>query len=651
MTVISPVSLPPPSAAIPDVSTVSSGSTGTTGMPSTALSANITPNPPMPGTAPQTVLAQMIGEIAQDAAAKPGGLAPLLANLQTATEAQVPAAVKTTIAQILNLSLPADKVPSAEAVQTAFVRSGLFTEAIFAAQAQAQSNAAQAVSPDMKSLLLVLRQNLTNWQSTNQPATNTIPQTTAQTTSLAQTTSGQSVLQAYTPQGTITTAQPAQTMQIAQAIPTAATPTPQTAPSQNTSTQTQTTAQTTTATPAQTSPTETQTVTRSPDAPAQTQPSQQSAQTQQAQQPAQTQQMPQPASGMSTPTTMTQAPAQPSTVTPTNPGTAEPSAAPTATAAITTGHVASASTGGTSTAAVAPQTTSPMPTQTTPAASTPTTSSIAPAPSTPNSAPQPIAQTQTQTVANGTTPEIPQTVVTQTSASTTLPNAAPQNAMPVRAETPLPQVPLPLTPDTVETTYMQEQAAPSLSAPSPAPLPYAGGPTFAQSPTTATVQADDGVATVVRWLLSGCETALAHNKMLQAASLPETSDARPGQATSQTNWMFEIPITTPQGTAVAQFAIGRDGGNGQSEAQAPVWQVRFSIAIEPLGPVHALVALKGERAWVNMWADRPASLEKLRDGADALSEAMTAADFEAEIAFQPQPTPQPRAGKLVDHAL
>ncbi len=59
-------------------------------------------------------------------------------------------------------------------------------------------------------------------------------------------------------------------------------------------------------------------------------------------------------------------------------------------------------------------------------------------------------------------------------------------------------------------------------------------------------------------------------------------------------WNFEIPFATPQGTAMAQFEISRDGGGNEVEAAKRVWRARFSLDVEPAGPVHALISLSGD---------------------------------------------------------
>ncbi len=120
-------------------------------------------------------------------------------------------------------------------------------------------------------------------------------------------------------------------------------------------------------------------------------------------------------------------------------------------------------------------------------------------------------------------------------------------------------------------------------------------------------------------------------------------------------WNFEIPFVTPQGTAMAQFEISRDGGGREVEAVKRVWRARFSLDVEPAGPVHALVSLSGERTSVRMWAERPATAAQLRDGAAQLSQALSKAELQpGDIVIRdgtpPQAAPAP-AGHFLDRAL
>src|SRR6202000_1026745 len=98
--------------------------------------------------------------------------------------------------------------------------------------------------------------------------------------------------------------------------------------------------------------------------------------------------------------------------------------------------------------------------------------------------------------------------------------------------------------------------------------------------------------------------------------------------TAAPRWSFEIPFATPQGTAVSQFEISRDGGGAEVAAAKRVWRARFWIDVEPAGPVHALVSLSGERTSVRMWAERPATAAQLRAGVSQLSQALTRAELQ-----------------------
>jgi Flagellar hook-length control protein FliK len=118
---------------------------------------------------------------------------------------------------------------------------------------------------------------------------------------------------------------------------------------------------------------------------------------------------------------------------------------------------------------------------------------------------------------------------------------------------------------------------------------------------------------------------------------------------------LEVPFQTRQGTAMAQFEISRDGGGDEVDAAKRVWRARFSLDVEPAGPVHALVSLTGDRTSVRMWAERPATAAQLRDGAAQLSQALSKAELTpGDIVIADGPPPQsqpPRAGHFLDRAL
>jgi hypothetical protein len=106
---------------------------------------------------------------------------------------------------------------------------------------------------------------------------------------------------------------------------------------------------------------------------------------------------------------------------------------------------------------------------------------------------------------------------------------------------------------------------------------------------------------------------------------------------------------------MAQFEISRDGGGSEVEAAKPTWRARFSIDVEPSGPIHALVSLSGEKTSVRMWAERPATAAQLRAGAGELSQALSRAELQpGDIVIRDGTPPQShpaRAGHFLDRAL
>ena len=106
---------------------------------------------------------------------------------------------------------------------------------------------------------------------------------------------------------------------------------------------------------------------------------------------------------------------------------------------------------------------------------------------------------------------------------------------------------------------------------------------------------------------------------------------------------------------MAQFEISRDGAGAEIEAAKRVWRARFSLDVEPAGPVHALVSLVGDKTSVRMWAERPATAAQLRAGAAQLSQALSRAELQpGDIVIRdgaPPLAPPARAGRFLDRAL
>jgi hypothetical protein len=188
------------------------------------------------------------------------------------------------------------------------------------------------------------------------------------------------------------------------------------------------------------------------------------------------------------------------------------------------------------------------------------------------------------------------------------------------------------------------------------PPPFRGAHPSAQPVALPSLPADAPPATTARQLLGDTEAAIARQTLLQVASLPDRVDtSAPRIDPAAPRWHFEIPFATPHGTAMAEFEISRDGGGSEVEAAKRIWQARFSLDVEPAGPVHALVSLVGETTSVRMWAERPETATQLRAGAAQLSQALTKAELQpGDIVIgdgrPPQSAPAP-AGHFLDRAL
>jgi hypothetical protein len=188
------------------------------------------------------------------------------------------------------------------------------------------------------------------------------------------------------------------------------------------------------------------------------------------------------------------------------------------------------------------------------------------------------------------------------------------------------------------------------------PPPFRGALPTAQPVALPSLAPDTPLATSAQHLLGDTDAAIARHTLLQVASLPDRVDL-PGHHTdtTQPRWNFEIPFATVLGTAMAQFEISRDGGGTEGEAAKRIWRARFSLDVEPAGPVHALVSLSGDKTSVRMWAERPATAAQLRAGTTQLSQALTRAELiPGDIVIRdgapPQAQPAP-AGHFLDRAL
>ena len=98
------------------------------------------------------------------------------------------------------------------------------------------------------------------------------------------------------------------------------------------------------------------------------------------------------------------------------------------------------------------------------------------------------------------------------------------------------------------------------------PPPFRGALPSAQPVAAPSIAPGTPLATSARHLLDDTDAAIARQTLLQVASLPGQVDTTPSRLDPTVpRWNFEIPFMTPQGTAVAQFEISRDGTGNESK--------------------------------------------------------------------------------------
>ena len=170
-----------------------------------------------------------------------------------------------------------------------------------------------------------------------------------------------------------------------------------------------------------------------------------------------------------------------------------------------------------------------------------------------------------------------------------------------------------------------DAAPPDLHAPPPLP-PFRGSLPVAQPPVPASI-VDTGLRQAAIKVLSQTDAAIARHVMLQIASLPASQQPSHPPDDHTQRLVFDIPLTTPTGTAVMQLQIEREAPRERHQ-QAPVWSVRFAVDIEPLGAVRARVSQIGDRTSVTMVADRPASAATLQQHIARLEIALTQAKLQ-----------------------
>jgi hypothetical protein len=197
--------------------------------------------------------------------------------------------------------------------------------------------------------------------------------------------------------------------------------------------------------------------------------------------------------------------------------------------------------------------------------------------------------------------------------------------------------------------------APASSAGAGPPPPYVGSPLQGQAPAAAALPPDAALEMVAALLAKEAKGALSRQVLMQAASLPKSSLGT-GQTSTQTqsaSWLFELLFAAPDGPAVAQFQIDRDGEPPHDGAPDPIWRVRFSLDFAPIGAIHARISLSGGKAHVALWAENEGARMLLEAHQGDLADALLEDELIPEVAvFQGRPNAPPAPiGQFMNRAI
>ena len=144
---------------------------------------------------------------------------------------------------------------------------------------------------------------------------------------------------------------------------------------------------------------------------------------------------------------------------------------------------------------------------------------------------------------------------------------------------------------------------------------------------------DPGAAFIARTLSARTEAALTQVKVLEITAQLQRAEQSTAnaQVAPEPRWTFDLPLQTPFGQAQARFEVSRDSFRTRKGAQAVVWRARFSMDVEPLGPIHAQIALLGKHAWIGLWAERAESMSLLEQQQITLQNRFSEDNVEAEV--------------------
>lgn len=197
--------------------------------------------------------------------------------------------------------------------------------------------------------------------------------------------------------------------------------------------------------------------------------------------------------------------------------------------------------------------------------------------------------------------------------------------------------------DTALDAHAGEAPAAAQAEPAPPP-PYQDGPQQGQPALPASLPLEAGLQAMIGHLQRRVAGAQARGLLQQAASATGRAAAGP--------WLFELPLATPQGAAIAQFQIDADQPSASEASAERTWRAHFTLDLPGTGPVHAHLALRGEDLMLGLFAEAPDTAARLDQDRAQLATALQAEALNPQIAIRPG-VPQAAsvaAGRFVDSA-
>ncbi len=157
------------------------------------------------------------------------------------------------------------------------------------------------------------------------------------------------------------------------------------------------------------------------------------------------------------------------------------------------------------------------------------------------------------------------------------------------------------------------------------------------------------VAAGLESLKSASEGALDRLRLLQIASRPDRAEIG-APAPAQGQVQLEVPYRLGEQVGVISMLIEPDADEEDRQrsraGKGRTWRLSFALDVEPLGPVHGEVRVRGLETTVGLWAERPETTRAFLDASSELKSALSEASLEVGDVSMRRGSPPQRASTL-----